>query len=320
MKKILFSAFFLGTSAHFFAQNTTVTFETLPLSGANSFYNGGDDAGQFSVGDVSFSNNYNADWQSWNGFSYSNVTDNITAGYANQFSAFPGSGAGGSEQYAIFYPEGIIQHSGSFIPDSIKISNATYAAISMRDGDAYGKQFGSSTNAAGDLDGTNGEDFFKVWIIGYDIDFEPIDSVEFYLADFRFSDNLQDYIVDEWVNVDLSSLGEVHSISFKLESSDIGSFGMNTPAYFVLDDFSFHTTLSTAQLEQYFHVYPNPVGDLLTISGGKGTIRLTDLQGKVLHTEAHSEFTTIDFSNLSIGTYMLQLELNGIIYHKTIVK
>lgn len=320
MKKILFSALFLGTAAQFFAQNTTVTFETLPLTGANTFYNGADDAGQFSVGSVSFSNNYNAAWQSWNGFSYSNVTDNTTAGYANQYSAFPGLGANGSEKYVIYYPTGIIQHSGPFIPDSIKLSNATYAAISMRDGDAYGKQFGSSTNADGDDDGTNGEDFFKVWIIGYDADFEPIDSVEFYLADFRFADNTQDYIVDEWVNVDLSSLGEVHSISFKLESSDVGSFGMNTPAYFALDDFSFHTTLSTTQLEQQFQVYPNPVRDLLTISGGKGTIRITDLHGKVLITETHSEFSTLDFSSLSNGTYLLQLELNGVISHKTIVK
>jgi hypothetical protein len=59
--------------------------------------------------------------------------------------------------------------------------------------------------------------------------------VEFYLADFRFENNGEDYIVDTWEYVDLSSLGVVNKLEFSLGSSDVGAWGMNTPAYFVID-------------------------------------------------------------------------------------
>jgi hypothetical protein len=61
--------------------------------------------------------------------------------------------------------------------------------------------------------------------------------VEFYLADFRFADNSQDYILDSWGFVDLSALGTVDFLEFDLSSSDNGAFGMNTPGYFALDNF-----------------------------------------------------------------------------------
>ena len=63
-----------------------------------------------------------------------------------------------------------------------------------------------------------------------------IGTVDFYLADYRFADNSKDYIVENWEYVDLSSLGVVKSLEFSLNSSDAGVFGMNTPAYFAMDD------------------------------------------------------------------------------------
>ena len=57
----------------------------------------------------------------------------------------------------------------------------------------------------------------------------------FYLADYRSTDSAHDYIVDDWTWVDLSGLGTVDRIEFTLSSSDVGSFGMNTPAYFAMD-------------------------------------------------------------------------------------
>jgi hypothetical protein len=41
--------------------------------------------------------------------------------------------------------------------------------------------------------------------------------------------------LNQWSEVDLSSLGEVKSIEFALSSSDVGTWGMNTPAYFAAD-------------------------------------------------------------------------------------
>ena len=62
--------------------------------------------------------------------------------------------------------------------------------------------------------------------------------VEFYLADYRFDDNAQDYIVSDWAWVDLTGLGVVYGLEFALSSSDVGNWGMNTPAYFAMDSFN----------------------------------------------------------------------------------
>ena len=64
--------------------------------------------------------------------------------------------------------------------------------------------------------------------------------IDFYLADFRFDDNTLDYIVDQWTTVDLSGLTNAVELQFSLSSSDVGDFGMNTPAYFAVD----HVTVS----------------------------------------------------------------------------
>lgn len=64
-----------------------------------------------------------------------------------------------------------------------------------------------------------------------------MDTTFFYLADYRFADNSQDYVVNTWEWFDLSVLGEVSSISFYLESTKTNSGGMLTPAYFCMDNF-----------------------------------------------------------------------------------
>ena len=47
----------------------------------------------------------------------------------------------------------------------------------------------------------------------------------------------EDYIVDEWTPVVLTSLGNVKSLEFQMSSSDNDPiFGMNTPAYFAIDN------------------------------------------------------------------------------------
>ena len=43
-------------------------------------------------------------------------------------------------------------------------------------------------------------------------------------------------VVDSWELVDLSTLGTVYGLSFGLSSSDNGDWGMNTPAYFAMDN------------------------------------------------------------------------------------
>ena len=70
--------------------------------------------------------------------------------------------------------------------------------------------------------------------MGIDEQGESTGTVEFYLADYR--DGKAD-AVSEWTWVDLTSLGpNVSRLEFQLESTDVGDFGMNTPAYFAIDN------------------------------------------------------------------------------------
>ena len=215
----------------------TATFESIPLGGAESFWNGSDGSGGFNDG-AHFNNTYNASFGSWSGFAVSNTTDTTTPGFGNQYSAYTGGGAGGSSQYAVGYVPNPIFSSDPNPTISFgkvtnlngytaEITNTTYAALSMLNGDSFSKQFGGVTG--------DDPDFFLLTITGYN-GATAGNSVDFYLADYRFADNSQDYIVDEWTSVDLSAIGSADSLQFSLTSSDVGGSGINTPTYFALDN------------------------------------------------------------------------------------
>lgn len=311
MKKIYTLAITLAASISIHAQIKTIDFEELNLPGANSFYNGSDLAGGFSSKGVHFEIDYNADWQSWMGYSYSNVQDATTPGFGNQYASFAGSGANQSANYAVFYNQGKITFESAVTLHSLQVTNTTYTGLVMRDGDPYAKQFGSIYDAWGNLDGTNGEDFLKLNIYAYN-DLQQIkDSLTFYLADYRFANDADDYIVSTWEQIDLSPLGAVTGLSFTIESSDMGEFGMNTPGYFALDDLVFESILSTPKVAVLaVQAYPNPVNDVLTIQGESGELQILDQLGRILFTQDHTGFSTIDFSAYPAGVYLVNLS-NG---------
>lgn len=210
--------------------------------GGGSYYNGSDGSTGFSSGDGWFTNTYNTTYGSWDGFAYSNTTDTTTAGFTNQFSAYPGSGVGGSTNYGIGYESAyhgrkptlslgaVTGEDYNTVISGMYVTNTTYAALSMLEGDSFAKKFGGA-------DG-NDADWFKMNVKGITETGYTANSLDFFLADFRFADNSKDYIVDEWTWMDLSGLGNVIGVEFGFTSSDVGSYGMNTPAYFALDDFN----------------------------------------------------------------------------------
>ena len=101
---------------------------------------------------------------------------------------------------------------------SIRLTNTTYTALSMRDGDSFAKKFGGGTG--------NDPDFFLLNIQGRDASDAITGIVPFYLADYRFSNNALDYIVSQWTTVDLSSLPvNTTALTFELTSSDVGPSG-----------------------------------------------------------------------------------------------
>lgn len=205
-------------------------FDDLSLPG-ESYWNGSDGSGGFVSGTAHFNNNYDATYGSWDGFSYSNITDTLTDGMAGQFNAITGGGQDGSANYSVGYvgwmgpPTVTLDTAG--VVDGLYVTNSNYAYYSMLNGDMFAKKFGG---ASGD-----DEDWFLLTITGRDIAGAATEPIPFYLADYRSADNNRDYIVDTWQYVDLSSLGAVKRLEFTLSSSDVGSWGMNTPASFVMD-------------------------------------------------------------------------------------
>lgn len=308
MKKRLLLAGALLASISTQAQ-TVVDFDDLTLPTVDTFYTGEDGAGQFTSHDVVFENTYETtNWgYSWGGFAYSNMTDDQTAGVDNQYSAFAGSGADGSENYAIYYDgDTLIMPGIGANFGNVAITNTTYAGISMRDGDQFGKQFGSTTDANGDPDGTNGEDYFYVTVYGWNQQDELVDSTEVYLADYRFSDDTQDYILKDWTEFDWSPLNGSKYLTFQFYSSDVGQYGINTPVYFALDNLEYQENFTGIDQEQNtaFSISPNPAQDQLNIEGDASSLTILSTTGEVMMS-VKGKTHSIDVSSLPAGLYFV---------------
>lgn len=285
---------------------TVITFDDLTLA-PNTHWDGSDSTLGFTSGGVYFENSYDFDWDYWSGgFIYSSSTDVTTAGYTNDFSAYTGIGGSSSQNYAINYGGTGIDLGTEKVLSSIQLTNTTFAALSMLNGDSFGKTFGSPNGADGNPDGTNGEDWFRLLIIGKDAQSNTTDTVIFYLADYRFANNMQDYIVNTWQFVNLTPLGEIQFLEFELQSSDEGGFGINTPAYFALDNITYGTAsinkLSVANPE----VYPNPSTGKFTVKSAIGQINVYALSGELILTQTTNGIQEIDLNTVQSGTYIIE--------------
>ncbi|MEN8696583.1 MAG: DUF4465 domain-containing protein [Bacteroidia bacterium] len=232
---LIFTAFLVqATFAQITHPRVYSTFDNLPLAKADTFNNGVDGSAGFTHYGRTWNNAYNDAWGSWSGWALSNMTDTVTAGFINQYSAITGSGVSGTPNYMVSTGNGayIKLDEPTFISGAY-FTNATYTAHDMEQGSGFSKKFGG--------DDGNDEDYLRVIISSY-LDDTFVDSTIFYLADFRFADNSQDYIVKDWTfvdfNEDVTTDIEVDSISFRYEGSDVGEFGLNTPKYFCMDDFN----------------------------------------------------------------------------------
>jgi hypothetical protein len=295
------------------SQTTTAGFENFSIQ-PESFLNGDDLSGGFADGNVFLPNDFNLDFSSWSGWAISTVIDNTTPGFLNQYSAITGGGHS-SDTYAttFVFPETIVRLEDGADAEGVYITNSTYTYFSMLDGDAFAKKFGGLTG--------NDPDFFLLTIRGYQDGQLSDDNVEFYLADYTFADNSQDYIVDEWTYVDLSTLGEADSLSFTLISSDVGQFGMNTPAYFCIDDFITNDPLSIQNAEEsLFQVYPNPTTDRIRISGETTPelVSVFDLNGR-LFVQEHN-VNEVNLEDLERGTYILQTQIGGVVSSQLVIR
>ena len=310
MKKTftLFAAMILAVMA--FAQNAD--FENFNL-GVDEFLNGSDGSGGFQSGKFYFPNQFTdgGTYTYWNGWSVSSMTDNMTPGVPNEYSSITGGGADGSDSYAVSF---VVGHSVVRFPDndfefafSIQVTNSTYAYYSMLEGDSYAKKFGGA-------DG-NDPDFFMLTIKGYSNGAIIDDSIDFYLADYRFDDNSQDYIVDEWVTINLhDKFFNADSLIFTLSSSDVAPWGINTPAYFCLDNMIYdwiHSDNANEQVDYELQIMPNPVVDYLSIDWKENLeagVFIYAANGQLLKKEPLAYgLQTIDVQALPAGMYFLKI-------------
>ncbi|MFH0894855.1 MAG: DUF4465 domain-containing protein [Bacteroidota bacterium] len=292
------------------------TFDDLTLP-ADTFWNGSDMTGHFVSGGITFENSY-TDYgggiYAWFGFAYSNQTDTTTAGLGSQFCAFKGQGALASSNYCVSSFTYDYMGAYDIIPNYIAFpakatvtgfyaNNSTYAGISIRDGDVYCKKFGGTSG--------NDPDWFRLSVTGYNNGLIT-DTVDFYLADFRFANNSLDYIIKDWTWVNLISLGIIDSIGMTLLSTDIGSYGMNTPAYFCFDNLTIQclTAQSNNAENKSLNVYPNPSHDFITLNVPvNASLKVFNVTGELIYSkkcEASNEMR-IDVSSFNPGVYTISL-------------
>ena len=322
MKKI-YLILFLSLVVFYASAQHVATFDDVELE-AGSYYNGEDSAGGFLSGGFWFPNEYNADWQYWSGFSVSNITDNATPGYENQYSAITGSGAEDSENYAVVYFPGELKIEFEQPVDltGFYATNSTLTYLLMRDGDPLGfsKKFGGESG--------QDPDFLKLLIWGTDESGNTTETVEFYLADYRDENPEMKYILNEWRWVDLSSIKNVTALHFGMESSDVGEYGMNTPAYFCMDDFTVGTFTFSDRIAMQtpeINVFPNPVKDnfFVDLKDGFKTITLTDSNGRILFQQQVSEEQILQISALKdmpAGVYFLNVRDGDRIFIRKILR
>jgi hypothetical protein len=306
------------------------TFENLTLA-PNSYWNGSATPGgtTFTSGDAIFPNVYSGYWSK--GWAYSNQKDSTTAGYTNMYSARAGSGYN-SANYAIGQQGAIARLNANAIhgkATGVYITNGTYAAISMRDGDSFARKFGDTTGTKSGLPPGSYPDWFKLTIKGFSNGALKTDSVNFLLADYTFADNSKDYIVTTWKWVDLTSLGNVDSLIFKLTSSDVGKFGINTPLFFCVDNFtteSLMTGIAAANVSS-IKMYPNPATDNLTIdmtslyNGEANTVDIFDLSGKRMETVyVNSPLINLSIADYKAGVYLISVKNNNTVINAKFIK
>ena len=239
----------------------TATFDDVALN-ASGIWTGENENNEMFSGGWIFTNTYWPEYSAWGGFTASNHTDMTQTGLNAQYTAAAGSGYDGSAQYGVAYVMGYGVPTDVYAADGQEhtvtgfyVTNNLWAYQNMLDGDATATPFGGTTG--------NDPDWFKLTAIGKNTAGQTVGTAEFYLADYRFANNDEDYILNTWEWFDLSTLGAVHTISFELSSTKNNSYGMITPAYFCLENFNGEAPLPPTPPQDEPPYVVNPVEDVV---------------------------------------------------------
>lgn len=329
MRKLICTLLLLGIYSQ---SNAQLSFENLPLNG-NSFWRGNpgipginyfQDVNGSSFAKFKNENDTSGGMDYWSGYAFSKLKDSVSISYTNNdCAAFPASGHNNSDIYVVAYENTWNTEMNTITLNhgiqSMYVTNTTIAYRSMQQGDGWAKKFGGSTG--------NDPDYFRIVFHGWSQGNLLADTVQFYLADFRDSNNVNDYIVSDWRKVDFGmKFFDADSISYHLESSDTNSFGILTPAYFCIDDIEL-MPLSTSLLNETTAVvlYPNPCRTELRLNNPSPdalTLTLYTMHGEVVQHDAVTPHGTMIWNTswLPNGTYRLDIFSNGIHRSQTFIK
>jgi len=287
-----------------------------------------DTSGGFAYGKLYFENSYNTQYGSFSGWAVSKDSDTSKSGFDAQYSSITANGASTKffkdSSFAISYGRSVVRlpyKKGGWPITYFRFSytNNTYTYKSMKYGDGFSKKFGG-------ILGTD-QDYLKLYVIGYDENNTPVDTLgmdemrdEMALADFRMN---RKYLNKNWTAyVSGSFKKNIVRMEFELESTDVGQFGMNTPAYFCLDNlFEYPIESVTNSRMSALKVYPNPASNYLIADIQNATeIEITDLSGKKQIRIESPSSNEIDISGLAPGVYCLKVGKGDMIYMARFIK
>ena len=180
--------------------------------------------------------------QSWEGFTLSCVSQDT----ANVFGCVANGGvAGEGAPYVIGYfsdwvtmtqgySSNIILFDQEYYPNHVYICQNSNTMKAITEGGVF--------NARAFTE----EDTLALIISAIDGAFQEIATTVYYLAVDGEKNN-------GWVKVPLSALGKTAGLSFRMTTTDMGQFGMNTPMYFALDAL----TVNTESIANSLYPIPN---------------------------------------------------------------
>ncbi|MCH5175678.1 MAG: DUF4465 domain-containing protein [Prevotellaceae bacterium] len=196
------------------------------------YENGANLNGSFVSGSFEFTNFYSPEYGGfWGLFGYANSTSTTYKSLADQYNNVVGGGANDSENYLVAYASdwygscqiALKNNDEAAVIPGCYITNSAYVEWAILNGDGI-------TDNGQDKGFGNG-DYLKLTVTA-----DNGNTLEYYLADYRSANADEHYYVNTWEWLDLTSLGEVKTLSFSMEGSKKGAWGLNTPTYFCLDD------------------------------------------------------------------------------------
>lgn len=173
--------------------------------------------------------------QSWEGFTLSKVSQDT----ANVFGCVANGGlAGVGTPYVLAYfspwvtasqgySSNIILFDQEYYPDYVYICQNSNTMKAISEGGVYNAR------------PFNEKDTLALIISAIDETYTETNSLIYYLAVDGEKNN-------GWVKVALNTLGKTIGLSFRMTTTDVGQFGMNTPLYFALDALTVNTEPITA--------------------------------------------------------------------------